>query len=76
MSELKTTVLKVTSRASVKIGDSFFTFEAGVEKSVPEDFDPALIPEEKKKMWDEMNADIDAQIVDIQNFLKEKHQRH
>lgn len=72
MSELKTTVLKVTSRASVKIGDSFFTFEAGIEKSVPEDFDPALIPEEKKKMWDEMNTDIDNQIIEIQEFLRNK----
>jgi hypothetical protein len=72
MSELKTTVLKVTSRASVKIGDSFFTFEAGIEKSVPDDFDPALIPEEKKKMWDEMNTDIDNQIIEIQEFLRSK----
>lgn len=72
MSELKTTVLKVTSRASVKIGDSFFTFEAGIEKSVPDDFDPTLIPEEKKKMWDEMNTDIDNQIIEIQEFLRSK----
>ena len=72
MSELKTTVLKVTSRASVKIGDSFFTFEAGIEKSVPEDFDVEKLPEEKKKMWDEMNTDIDNQIIEIQEFLRSK----
>lgn len=72
MSELKTTVLKVTSRASIKLGDSFFTFESGIEKSVPEDFDESLIPEEKKKMWDEMNADIDNQIIEVQEFIKSK----
>lgn len=72
MSELKTTVLKVTSRASVKIGDSFFTFEAGIEKSVPDDFDENLLADEKRKMWDEMNSDIDNQIIEVQEFLKNK----
>lgn len=72
MSELKTTKISVNSRASVKIGDSFFTFEFGLEKAVPDDFDVDKLPEEKRAMWDEANGEIDRQIVEISEYLKSK----
>ena len=33
-----TTSIKFTSRASVKIGDSYYTFEACIEKQCPESY--------------------------------------
>lgn len=61
--------VKFTSRASVKIGDSYYTFEACLEKSVPEDKD---YEEFKRNLWDEANAEVDNQIAETLEFLKKK----
>lgn len=76
MSNFSTTRLSVTSRASVKIGDSYYTFESTIEKSCPPEIANTVtfdeINETKKQLWDEANAEVDNQIIEISEFLKKK----
>lgn len=66
----KTTSIKVTSRASVKIGDSYYTFEACIEKQCPEEYTDEEYKDAKKALWSEANAEVDNQIEETYNFLK------
>ncbi len=68
-SKLKTTSISVSSRASVKVGDSFYTVEYHEERCVPdtEDVDLAV---ERKLLWDTCNNEVDAQIEDILKLMK------
>ena len=61
---MKITTIKAISRASVKIKDSFYTVEYGEERSL-EDGDN--IEEEREKLWDTCNGEIDRQLEDIVN---------
>lgn len=70
MAELKTTSIRFTSRASVKIKDSYFTFEACAEKSVPEDMTPEELVDAKQEFWDELNQEVDNQIQEVCNYAK------
>lgn len=56
--------IKFTSRASVKVGESFYTVEACEERMIPavEDVD---IDEERRLLWDTVNTECDEQIKDI-----------
>lgn len=63
----KTTAIRVTSRASVKINDSFYTFEYCEERSIPEDADVAL---EREALWSVANEEVDRQIEDVVNLYK------
>lgn len=58
-----TTLIRATSRASVKVADSFYTVEYCEERSVNEELDN--VEEERKKLWDTCNGEVDAQIEDI-----------
>lgn len=59
---MKTTSIRATSRAAVKVGDSFYTVEWCEEHSIdPED----NVEEERKKLWDTCNNEVDGQIEDI-----------
>lgn len=62
--------IKFTSRASVKIKDSFYTFEACIERTCPDDMDTYSYNEFKKNLWDECNAEVDNQIIEISEYLK------
>lgn len=64
-----TTSIKFTSRASVKVGDSFYTVEACEERLIPaiEDVD---IEKERKLLWDTVNTECDLQIEDILKLYK------
>lgn len=65
---MKITTIKATSRASVKIHDSFYTIEYGEERIIDETDD---IEEERKKLWDACNTEVDQQIEDIiKSFTK------
>lgn len=64
---MKVTVIKAISRASVKIRDSFYTVEYGEERMI-EDGDN--IEEERKKLWDSCNYEIDNQLEDIVKSFK------
>lgn len=59
---MKVTSIRATSRASVKVHDSFYTVEYCEERSIdPED----NIEEERSKLWDTCNKEVDSQIEDI-----------
>lgn len=64
---MKIVTIKAISRASVKIKDSFYTFEYGEERSLDETDN---IDDAKKELWDSCNSEVDAQIEDVVNMLK------
>ena len=72
MNEFITTSIKFTSRASVKIGDSYYTFEATIEKSVPNNCTLDDYEQAKADLWNECHAEVDRQIEETDNFLKQK----
>lgn len=59
---MKITTIRATSRASVKVGESFYTVEYCEERSIDPDDD---IEEERKALWDTCNTETDNQIEDI-----------
>lgn len=54
--------IRATSRASVKVGDSFYTVEYCEERSIDPEDD---IAEEREKLWGVCNTEVDTQIEDI-----------
>ena len=66
----KTKSIKFTSRAAVKIGNDYFTFEATIEKTCPEEFTDEEYAQQKTLLWDEVNAEIDNQLLDVQSAYK------
>ena len=65
---MKITSIRATSRASVKIHDSFYTMEYCEERSIDPDDN---VEEERAKLWDTCNNEVDAQIEDaIKSFFK------
>lgn len=66
---MKVTSIRATSRASVKVADSFYTVEYCEEHSIdPED----NVEEERKKLWDICNSEVDSQIEDILKSFSKK----
>lgn len=55
------TSIKATSRASVKIGDSYYTLEYCEERIIP-DVDDIDIATERELLWNTVNAEVDNQI--------------
>ena len=64
-----TTSIRATSRASVKIHDSFYTVEWCEERSIQEGDD---LVEERKKLWDTCNGEVDNQLEDIVKMFSQK----
>ena len=58
----KTTAIKASSRASVKVGDSYYTVEWTEERSVDDTDD---IEEERANLWETCNTEVDNQSEDI-----------
>ena len=70
MAEARTTVIRATSRASVKIRDSYFTVEYSEERAIPVTVN-VDIEEERKALWESVNDECDNQIEEInQTFRK------
>lgn len=68
MTKAKTTAIKFTSRASIKVDDSYYTVEACEERMIP-DIEGINLEEERKALWDTVNSEVDNQIEDIlKNF--------
>ena len=65
----KTTVIKATSRASIKISDSFYTIEYGEERTVAPDED---LDEARAGLWETCNGETDRQIEEILDMFKNK----
>lgn len=59
-----TTTIKFTSRASVKIGESYYTVEACEERMIPA-IEGIDIEEERKDLWNTVNGECDEQISSI-----------
>lgn len=64
MAKATTTKISATSRCSVKVKDSFFTVEYTEERSIP-DVEGVDLEEERKDLWDTVNAECDNQIEEI-----------
>lgn len=61
--------IKATSRASVKIGDSYYTMEYCEERVIP-DVENVDIATERQILWDTVNGEVDNQINDIMQAFK------
>lgn len=74
MKNSKVTSIKATSRASVKIKDSFYTFEFCEERQIinPDEITVEELANEKQNLWDSCNEEVDKQIEEISNFLLKK----
>ena len=59
--------IKATSRISLKIGETFYTLEYCEERLIPEGAD---IENERKLLWDTVNAEVDKQAEDVQMMYK------
>lgn len=69
ISRAKTKTIKATSRASVKVNDSFYTLEYCEERTIPQTSN-VNIQLEKDLLWDEVNAQVDKQIEDVLRAFK------
>ena len=66
---MKITSIRATSRASIKVNDSFYTVEWCEERSIDENDN---IEEEREKLWDTCNNEVDVQIEDILKSFSKK----
>lgn len=63
-SKATTKTIKASSRASVKVGDSYYTVEYTEERTVP-NTSTVKISTERQILWDDVNKECDNQIADI-----------
>ena len=63
-SKAKVTVIRATSRASVKVRDNFYTVEYSEERAIP-DIEGINLEAEKQALWEAVNYECDNQIHDI-----------
>ena len=72
VSKARTTQIRATSRASVKIKESYYTVEYTEERTIP-DVEGVNLEEERKLLWNDVNDEVDGQIEDIiKSFAKQK----
>ena len=64
-----TKTIKATSRASVKVGESYYTVEYSEERIIP-DVEGIDIEKERQFLWEDTNAECDNQIEDILKTFK------
>ena len=76
MSKFNTTSIRLTSRASININNSFFTFEACEEKQCDPELAKTLtddeLAEERQELWDLVNNEVDKQIAEIKSYVNKK----
>ena len=68
------TLIRATSRVSVKLNESFYTFEFQEERAFPIDLveeGQINFEEEKEMLWDEVHSQVDKQVSDIVSMLKQ-----
>lgn len=65
------TLIRATSRASVKIRDSFYTVEYSEERALPQDVDFDMV-EEREELWYAVNKEVDLQLEDIVASLQHR----
>ena len=62
------TLIRATSRVSVKLNESFYTFEFQEERAFPIDLveeGQINFEKEKEMLWDEVHSQVDKQVSDI-----------
>ena len=64
-----TSKIAVSSRASVKIKDCYYTVEYSEERLIPEGVD-VDIEKERQLLWDACNTEVDNQVEDILKNMK------
>ena len=64
-----TETIRATSRASVKVGESYYTVEYSEERIIP-DIEGIDIEKERKFLWEDINSECDNQIEDILKTFK------
>lgn len=64
-----TKTIKATSRASVKVGESYYTVEYSEERIIP-DIAEVNIEAERQLLWDDVNTECDSQIENILKTFK------
>lgn len=73
-SQAITTSIEAHSRISVKLNETFYTFEFAEKREFPVDLvDEGSINFEKERelLWDEVHAQVDKQVSDIVSMLKQ-----
>lgn len=67
-----TNKITATSRISLKVNETFYTLEFTEERLIPavEEVD---IAEERRLLWDTVNAEVDKQAEDVQQMYMKKH---
>lgn len=56
---------RISFKQQTKTGDVFYTFEYGETHSVDESIDEA-----RRKLWDNVNGQINEQIIEVKNLYK------
>lgn len=69
MSKAKVVSIKATSRAAIKIRDSYYTIEYTEERTIP-DIEDIDMDEERTILWTDVNATVDNQIEEIVKTFK------
>ena len=59
---MKTTTIKCSSRASVKVKDNYYTIEYTEERSIDPKDD---VEKARSALWDTCNSEVDGQIQEI-----------
>lgn len=72
MDDFRTVTMRFTSRASVQIKGSYYTFEATIEKQCPESYTDEEYIDAKQQLWNECNNEVDNQVEQIVEMLKNK----
>lgn len=67
-----TTSIKISSRASIKVGDSFYTVEYCEERSIEPNLEKPELEEARADLWNTCNNEVDKQIEDIMLMYKKK----
>lgn len=73
-SQAVTTSIEAHSRISVKLNETFYTFEFAEKREFPVDLvDERSINFEKERelLWDEVHAQVDKQVQDVVETLKQ-----
>lgn len=58
---------RISFKQITQSGDVFYTFEYGEVRTVCDN-----IEEEKQKLWDDVNSEINKQIIETKNLYKSK----
>lgn len=68
VSEARVSRIVATSRASIKVRDSYYTMEYQEERLIPDS--PAVdIEQERAMLWNTVNAEVDNQIEELINTI-------